>query len=359
MKEHRIAVIPGDGIGREVIPEGVRVLEAVGAKHGIAFQWQEYDWSCDWYKKHGKMRPDDAPDILRKFDAIYFGAVGNPALVPDHIAVWGLLIDFRRLFDLYVNLRPVRLFEGMPCPLAGRKPGDIDYVVIRENTEGEYGNVGGRVYEGTDREIVMQQAVFSRKGTDRILKYAFELARTRKKHVTSATKSNGISITMPYWDERFAAMAKSYPEVRTDQYHIDGLTIQMVLNPDRFDVIVASNLFGDIISDLGPATAGTIGIAASGNINPERTAPSIFEPVHGSAPDIAGRRIANPLATIWSGALMLEHLGHRQAAADIVRAIEQVIIDGPHTPDMKGKSGTADVGAAVAEAVRAQSKVAA
>jgi len=359
MKEHRIAVIPGDGIGREVIPEGVRVLEAVGAKHGIAFQWKEYDWSCDWYKKHGKMRPDDAPDILRKFDAIYFGAVGNPALVPDHIAVWGLLIDFRRLFDLYVNLRPVRLFEGMPCPLAGRKPGDIDYVVIRENTEGEYGNVGGRVYEGTDREIVMQQAVFSRKGTDRILKYAFELARTRKKHVTSATKSNGISITMPYWDERFAAMAKSYPEVRTDQYHIDGLTIQMVLNPDRFDVIVASNLFGDIISDLGPATAGTIGIAASGNINPERTAPSIFEPVHGSAPDIAGRRIANPLATIWSGALMLEHLGHRQAAADIVRAIEQVIIDGPHTPDMKGKSSTADVGAAVAEAVRAQSKVAA
>ena len=359
MKEHRIAVIPGDGIGREVIPEGVRVLEAVGAKHGIAFQWKEYDWSCDWYKKHGKMRPDDAPDILRKFDAIYFGAVGNPALVPDHIAVWGLLIDFRRLFDLYVNLRPVRLFEGMPCPLAGRKPGDIDYVVIRENTEGEYGNVGGRVYEGTDREIVMQQAVFSRKGTDRILKYAFELARTRKKHLTSATKSNGISITMPYWDERFAAMAKSYPEVRTDQYHIDGLTIQMVLNPDRFDVIVASNLFGDIISDLGPATAGTIGIAASGNINPERTAPSIFEPVHGSAPDIAGRRIANPLATIWSGALMLEHLGHRQAAADIVRAIEQVIIDGPHTPDMKGKSSTADVGAAVAEAVRAQSKVAA
>jgi tartrate dehydrogenase/decarboxylase/D-malate dehydrogenase len=359
MKEHRIAVIPGDGIGREVIPEGVRVLEAVGAKHGIAFQWKEYDWSCDWYKKHGKMRPDDAPDILRKFDAIYFGAVGNPALVPDHIAVWGLLIDFRRLFDLYVNLRPVRLFEGMPCPLAGRKPGDIDYVVIRENTEGEYGNVGGRVYEGTDREIVMQQAVFSRKGTDRILKYAFELGRTRKKHVTSATKSNGISITMPYWDERFALMAKNYPDVRTDQYHIDGLTIQMVLNPDRFDVIVASNLFGDIISDLGPATAGTIGIAASGNINPERTAPSIFEPVHGSAPDIAGRRIANPLATIWSGALMLEHLGHRQAAADILRAIEQVIIDGPHTPDMKGKSSTADVGAAVAEALRAQSNVAA
>src|SRR3954465_6418645 len=368
MHEHKIAVIPGDGIGREVIPEGVRVLEAVGAKHGIRFNWKKFDWSCDWYKAHGKMCPDDAPDILRKFDAVYFGAVGNPALVPDHIAVWGLLINFRRWFDLYVNLRPVRLFEGMPCPLAGRKPGDIDYFVIRENTEGEYGNVGGRMYEGTDREVCTQLSVFSRKGTDRIMKYAFELAKMRKKHVTSCTKSNGISITMPYWDERFAAMAKNYPGFKTDQYHVDGLTIQMVLNPDRFDVIVASNLFAVVVPSTplgapppapGPATAGTIGIAASGNINPERTAPSIFEPVHGSAPDIAGKKIANPLATIWAGARMLEHLGHREAAADILRAIEQVIIDGPHTPDMKGKASTSDVGAAVAEAVRAQSKVAA
>jgi tartrate dehydrogenase/decarboxylase/D-malate dehydrogenase len=359
MQEHKIAVIPGDGVGREVIPEGVRVLEAVGARHGLRFRWQEFPWSCDWYKAHGKMCPDDAPEILRKFDAVYFGAVGNPALVPDHIAVWGLLINFRRWFDLYVNLRPVRLFEGMPCPLAGRKPGDIDYFVIRENTEGEYGGVGGRVYENTPNEIVMQQSIFSRRGTDRIMKYAFELARTRKKHLTSATKSNGISITMPYWDERFAAMAKNYPDVSTDQYHVDGLTIQMVLNPQRFDVIVASNLFGDILSDLGPATAGTIGIAASGNINPERTAPSIFEPVHGSAPDIAGRKIANPLATIWSGALMLEHLGHPEAAADILRAIERVIVEGPHTPDMKGKASTAEVGAAVAEAIRSQSRKAA
>ena len=357
MKEHVIAVIPGDGIGREVIPEGVRVLEAAGAKHGIAFRWTEFPWSCDWYKAHGRMCPQDAPEILRKFDAVYFGAVGNPALVPDHVAVWGLLINFRRWFDLYVNLRPVRLFEGMPCPLAGRKPGDIDYVVIRENTEGEYGNIGGRFKENTPDEVVMQQAIFTRKGTDRIMKYAFELARKRKKHVTSCTKSNGISITMPYWDERFADMAKKYPDIKVDQYHVDGLTIQMVLNPDRFDVIVASNLFGDILSDLGPATAGTIGIAASGNINPERTYPSIFEPVHGSAPDIAGKKIANPLATIWSGALMLEHLGHPQAAADVVRAIERVIVEGPHTPDMKGRSGTAEVGAAVAEALRAQSKV--
>jgi len=359
MREHTIAVIPGDGIGREVIPEGVRVLEAVGAKHGLRFKWQEFPWSCDWYKAHGKMCPDDAPDILRKFDAIYFGAVGNPAIVADHISAWGLLINFRRWFDLYVNLRPVRLFEGLPCPLAGRKPGDIDYMVIRENTEGEYGNVGGRMYEGTEREVVTQLASFSRKGVDRILKYAFELAKKRKKHVTSCTKSNGISITMPYWDERFAAMRKNYVDVKADQYHVDGLTIQLVLNPDRFDVIVASNLFGDILSDLGPATAGTIGIAASGNINPERTAPSIFEPVHGSAPDIAGRKIANPIATIWSGALMLEHLGHPEAAADVVRAIERVIIDGPHTPDMKGKASTAEVGAAVAEVIRAQSKVAA
>ena len=232
-------------------------------------------------------------------------------------------------------------------------------MVVRENTEGEYGNVGGRIFEGTEREAAMQQAVFTRKGVDRIMRYAFELARTRKKHLTSCTKSNGITITMPYWDERFAEMRKQYPDVRADQYHVDGLTIQMVLDPGRFDVIVASNLFGDIISDLGPATAGTIGIAASGNINPERTAPSIFEPVHGSAPDIAGKGIANPIGAIWSGALMLEHLGLAEAAADVVRAIERVIVEGPRTPDMKGKSGTAEVGAAVADAVRSQSRIAA
>jgi len=356
MSEHRIAVIPGDGIGREVIPEGIRVLEAVGAKYGVRFKWEEFPWSCDWYQAHGKMCPDDAQHTLRKYDAVFFGAVGNPAIVPDHISAWGLLINFRRWFDLYVNLRPVRLFEGLPCPLAGRKPGDIDYMVIRENTEGEYGNVGGRIYEGTEREIVTQQAVFSRKGVDRIMKYAFELAKTRKKHVTSCTKSNGISITMPYWDERFAEMKKQYPDIRADQYHVDGLSIQMVLNPDRFDVVVASNLFGDILSDLGPATAGTIGIAPSGNINPERTAPSIFEPVHGSAPDIAGRKIANPIAAIWSGALMLEHLGHADAAAAVVRAIERVIVAGPHTPDMKGRASTMEVGAAVADAARGESK---
>jgi tartrate dehydrogenase/decarboxylase/D-malate dehydrogenase len=359
MAEHRIAVIPGDGIGREVMPEGVRVLEAVGAKHGIGFSFDAFPWSCDWYQQHGRMCPEDAPETLKKYDAIFFGAVGNPAIVPDHISAWGLLINFRRWFDLYVNLRPVRLFHGVASPLAGRKPGDIDYVVVRENTEGEYGNVGGRVFEGTEHEIVTQQAVFSRRGVDRIMRYAFELAKKRGRHVTSCTKSNGISITMPYWDERFAEMKRNYPEVRTDQYHVDGLTIQLVLNPDRFDVIVASNLFGDILSDIGPATTGTIGIAPSGNINPERSFPSIFEPVHGSAPDIAGRKIANPIGQIWSGALMLEHLGHADAAAAVVRGIERVLFEGPRTPDMGGKASTKDVGAAVAEAVRGESRKAA
>ena len=359
MAEHRIAVIPGDGIGREVMPEGVRVMEAVGAKYGVRFKFEEFPWSCDWYRQHGRMCPEDAPEILRKFDAIFFGAVGNPALVPDHVSAWGLLINFRRWFDLYVNLRPVRLFNGVPSPLAGRKPGDIDYLVIRENTEGEYGNVGGRMFEGTEHEVVTQQAVFSRRGVDRIMRYAFELAKKRGKHVTSCTKSNGISITMPYWDERFAEMKKGYPDVRADQYHVDGLTIQLVLNPDRFDVIVASNLFGDILSDLGPATTGTIGIAPSGNINPERSFPSIFEPVHGSAPDIAGKKIANPIGQIWSGALMLEHLGHADAAAAVLRGIERVLAEGPRTRDMGGKASTAEVGTAVAEAVHAETRRAA
>ena len=356
MKAYNIAVIPGDGVGREVIPEGVRVLEAAAAKYGIQLNWKEFPWSCDWYRAHGRMCPEDAPDILRKFDAIYFGAVGNPSIVADHLSVWGLLINFRRVFDLYVNLRPIRLLKGLTCPLAGRKAGDIDSVVVRENTEGEYGRVGGRIFAGTDREAAVQQAVFSRTGVDRIMKYAFELAKTRKKHVTSCTKSNGISITMPYWDERFAAMAARYPDIGTREYHVDNLSMQLVLDPGRFDVVVASNLFGDILSDLGAATAGTIGVAASGNINPARTTPSIFESVHGSAPDIAGRKIANPIATIWAGAMMLEHLGHADAAADITRAAECITAAGPHTPDMGGKAATADVGAAIAEDIRRSSR---
>ncbi len=355
MATHRIAVIAGDGIGKEVMPEGLRVLDAVARRHGISLRVDEFDWSCDNYDRHGWWMPPDWRARIEGHDAIYFGATGWPARVPDHKSLWDSLIQLRRGFDQYVNLRPVRLMPGVPCPLAGRKEGDIDYWVVRENTEGEYSSVGGRLFEGTDYEMAMQQSIFTRRGTDRILKYAFELAQRRpRRTITSATKSNGIAITMPFWDERFAAMAGHFPDVKTSQYHIDGLTIQLVLNPQRFDVIVASNLFGDILSDLGPATAGTIGIAPSGNINPERVFPSLFEPVHGSAPDIFGRGIANPIGQIWSGAMMLEHLGHPQAAAAVVRAIEDVLRNGPRTPDMGGKATTMDVGKAVAACVETQ-----
>jgi tartrate dehydrogenase/decarboxylase/D-malate dehydrogenase len=350
-KTHRIAVIPGDGIGKETVPEGVRALEAAGRRFGIGFEWREFDWSCDYYAKHGRMMPEDWFDQLKGFDAIFFGAVGWPATVPDHVSLWGSLIPFRRGFDQYVNLRPCRLMPGIPSPLADRAPGDIDFVVVRENTEGEYSSVGGRMYEGTDREIVFQESVFSRKGVDRILKFAFELAAKRPdRHLTSATKSNGISITMPFWDERFRAMATQYPTVRTDQYHIDILTAHFVRYPNRFDVVVGSNLFGDILSDLGPAVCGTIGIAPSANINPEREFPSLFEPVHGSAPDIAGTGVANPIGQIWSGALMLEHLGHTDAAATVVAAIERVLASegAPKTPDLGGSSRTVELGAAIA-----------
>ncbi len=352
MKTYKIAVIAGDGIGKEVMPEGVRALGAAARKFGLSLAFDHFDWSCDNYDKHGWWMPPDWKERIGGHDCIFFGACGWPARVLDHISLWDSLIKFRREFDQYVNLRPVRLMPGVVCPLAGRKVGDIDYYVVRENTEGEYSSMGGRLYEGTEREIAQQISTFSRKGVDRIMKFAFELALQRpRKEITSATKSNGISITMPYWDERFAAMAKNYPAVKTSQYHIDGLTIQMVLNPQRFDVIVGSNLFGDILSDLGPATAGTIGIAPSGNINPERAFPSLFEPVHGSAPDIYGRKIANPIGQIWSGAMMLEHLGHADAGAAILRAIEKVLVDGPRTPDLGGKASTEDVGKAVVAAI--------
>ena len=352
MATHRIAVIAGDGIGKEVVPEGVRVLDAAARRFGIPLHFDHFDWSCDNYDRHGWWMPPDWRDHIGGHDCIYFGATGWPARVPDHVSLWDSLILFRRGFDQYVNLRPVRLMPGIPCPLAGRKPGDIDYYVVRENTEGEYSSVGGRMFPGTEREFVTQQSVFTRHGVDRIMKFAFELAMKRPRRlVSSATKSTGISITMPYWDERFAAMSARYPEVKTSQYHIDGMTIQFILNPQRFDVIVASNLFGDILSDLGPATAGTIGIAPSANINPERTYPSLFEPVHGSAPDIYGKKIANPIGQIWSGAMMLEHLGHADAAAAIVAAIERCLVDGPRTPDMGGTASTEDLGRAIASAL--------
>jgi tartrate dehydrogenase/decarboxylase / D-malate dehydrogenase len=351
-KRYRIAVIPGDGIGKEVVPEGLRALEAAGRRFGIAFDWDELPWSCDYYAKHGRMMPEDWFERIRHHDAMFFGAVGWPASVPDHVSLWGSLIQWRRGFDQYVNLRPCRLMPGVPSPLANRKPGDIDFVVVRENTEGEYSSVGGRMFEGTEREVVFQESVFTRKGVDRILRFAFELAQKRAaKHVTSATKSNGISITMPYWDERFRAMAAQYPDIRTDQYHIDILSAHFVQRPQLFDVVVGSNLFGDILSDLGPAVCGTIGIAPSANINPTREFPSLFEPVHGSAPDIAGKGIANPIGQIWCGAMMLDHLGHADAGAAVLHGIERALADGPRTPDLGGKATTAELGKAIADAI--------
>ena len=360
MAKHKIAVIPGDGIGKEVMPEGVRVVEAAARRFGIELDLVHIDWaSCDYYVKHGDMMPPDWFEQLKDCDAIYFGAVGWPETVPDHVSLWGSLLKFRRHFDEYVNLRPVRLMPGVPAPLAGRQPGDIDFYVVRENTEGEYSSIGGRMFEGTENEFVVQESIFTRRGVDRILKYAFELARSRpKKHLTSATKSNGISISMPYWDERFEAIGQQYPDVRRDKYHVDILAARFVLSPERFDVVVASNLFGDILSDLGPACTGTIGIAPSANLNPERKFPSLFEPVHGSAPDIYGKNIANPIAMIWSGAMMLEFLGQGDAtytaAHDaMLAAIEQCLVEGPRTPDMGGSANTTEVGQAVARLIEA------
>lgn len=351
-RRYRIAVIAGDGIGKETVPEGLRTLEAAAKRFGFTLELTHCDFSSyDYYAKHGRMMPEDWKERVGKHDAIFFGAVGWPEKIPDHVSLWGSLILFRREFDQYVNLRPVKLMPGVPCPLAGREPGDIDFYVVRENTEGEYSSVGGRMFPGTDREFVTQQSVFTRIGTDRILKFAFDLAMKRpKKHVTSATKSNGISITMPYWDERFAEMQKHYPDIRCDQYHIDILTAHFVRHPDMFDVVVASNLFGDILSDLGPACTGTIAVAPSGNINPEGLFPSLFEPVHGSAPDIAGQGIANPVGQIWSAAMMLDHLGEHEAARAIEQAIETVLKEPKlRTGDLKGPASTQICGKAIAD----------
>ena len=353
---HRIAVIAGDGIGTEVMPEGIRALEATAKRFNIDLEFTTFEFgSCDYYLEHGKMLPDDWFEQLKGFDALFYGAVGWPEKVPDHISLWGSLLQFRRQFDQYINLRPCRLMPGIKSPLAGRKPGDIDFYVVRENTEGEYSSVGGKMYEGTEREIVIQETVMSRTGVDRVLKYAFDLAQTRpRKKLTSATKSNGISIIMPYWDERVAEMAKQYPEIAVDKFHIDILTANFVLHPDWFDVVVGSNLFGDILSDLGPACTGTIGIAPSANINPEGKFPSLFEPVHGSAPDIAGKGIANPIGQIWSGAMMLEHLGHKEAADAMVEAIEAVLGEGDSqvlTRDVGGQGTTESLGKAIADRI--------
>jgi len=351
MNTYKIAVIPGDGIGKEVVPEGLRVLEAAGRRFDLKFSCTHFDWSCETYANTGKMMPADGLEQLRPFDAIFLGAVGYPG-VPDHISLWGLLIPIRRSFQQYANLRPVRMLEGINSPLKNAKPGEIDFCVVRENNEGEYSDIGGRIFRDTEDEMAMQQTIFTRRGVDRILRYAFELARKRKSHVTSATKSNGIIHTMPFWDERFHAMAQQFPDVRTDQYHIDILTAHFVRRPESFDVVVGSNLFGDILSDLGPAVVGSIGIAPSANLNPERKYPSMFEPVHGSAPDIAGKGIANPIGQIWSAAMMLAHFGETKAADAIERAIEDVLATPEfRTPDVGGKATTEIVGKAIADKV--------
>ena len=348
-RKYKVAVIPGDGIGREVVPEGMRVAEAAGRKFGFSITWQEFDWSCERYARTGRMMPEDGLQQLRAFDAIFLGAVGYPG-VPDHVSLWGLLIPIRRDFRQYVNLRPVRLLPGIEP--AVKNPGPIDFCVVRENNEGEYSSIGGRIYSGTDDELAVQQTIFTRRGCDRVMRFAFELARTRRQHVTSATKSNGIIHTMPFWDERFAAVSREYADIRADQFHIDILAAHFVRHPDWFDVVVGSNLFGDILSDLGPAIVGSIGIAPSANLNPGKEFPSMFEPVHGSAPDIAGKGIANPIGQIWSGAMMLRHFGETAAADAIERAIESVLaVGGPRTADLGGRATTREVGQAIASAV--------
>ena len=354
MTTYNIAVIAGDGIGKEVMPEGLKIVQAAAEKFGLSLNFHHFDWGgCDYYLEHNRMMPENWKDIVGDMDAIYFGAVGWPDTVPDHISLWGSILTFRREFDQYINMRPVRTFEGVKCALSTPKADDIDFIVVRENTEGEYSSIGGIMYEGTDREVVLQQSVFSRHGTDRVLKYAFETAMRREaKNLTVATKSNGMAISMPWWDSRAEAVAEDYPGISWTKQHIDILSARFVMTPERFDVVVASNLFGDILSDLGPACTGTIGLAPSANLNPERKFPSLFEPVHGSAPDIYGKNVANPIGMIWSGALMLSFLtedsGAGASAHDaIVTAIEKTLKGATLTPDLGGEASTQTMGDAI------------
>ena len=349
-----IAVIAGDGIGKEVMPEGIKVLKKVSEKFDINLNFEEFDFSSyDYYEKHGQMMPNDWKEKISNHDAIFFGAVGWPDKIPDHVSLWGSLLKFRREFDQYVNLRPVKLMPGVPSPLANKNPGDIDFYIVRENTEGEYSSIGGKMFPNTEREFVVQETIMTKIGVDRVLKFAFNLAKqTKRKHLTSATKSNGISITMPYWDERVEEISKNFPEVKFDKYHIDILCAHFVLNPEKFNVVVGSNLFGDILSDLGPACTGTIGVAPSGNINPEKDFPSLFEPVHGSAPDIAGQNIANPIGQIWAGAMMLDHFGYKEAHDHIIKTIESTISKQENrTKDLGGNAKTNECGDAITKSI--------
>ena len=347
--KHRVAVLPGDGIGREVVPAAQRVLERAGELHGFGFEWDELPWGCDNYLETGAMMPADGLELLAGYDAIFLGAVGAPG-VPDHVSLWGLLIPIRRTFDQYLALRPIKRMPGVRSPLATGE--EIDIVVVRENVEGEYSDVGGRVYRGLPSEFASQQAIFTRHGTERIVRQGFRIAEERKGHLVSATKSNGIIHTMPFWDQIVDEVAADHPDVEVERVLIDALCARVVSRPESLDVIVGSNLFGDILSDLTAAVAGSIGIAPGANINPERDHPSMFEPVHGSAPDIAGKGIANPVGQVWTGALMLDHLGHPEAAAAVVAAIERTLADpAHHTGDLGGGASTEIVTAAVKEAL--------
>ena len=341
-----VAVVPGDGIGTEVMEPTLGILEEVGSRHGLEFGWQHYDWSCEHYTRTGRMMPEDGLDRLAEADQILLGAVGYPG-VPDHVSLWGLLIPIRRQFQQYINLRPVRLMPGIECPVKLPEGSEIDFVVVRENNEGEYSEIGGRVYRGTPDEVAVQESVFTRRGVERAARYALELAASRRGSLASATKSNGIVHTMPFWDEVVHETARDFPGVEVRDYHIDALSALFVLDPTRFDVVVASNLFGDILTDLGAAIIGSIGIAPSANLNPEGRFPSMFEPVHGSAPDIAGQGIANPIGQIWTASMMLDHLGYGEAAAELLGAVEATLASGVRTPDLGGTASTTEVADAV------------
>lgn len=352
MNRYRIAVIPGDGIGTEVVPEGLKVLEAAAGRFGFQIEPVAFPWGCEHYLRQGAMMPDDALETLRGFDAILLGAIGDPR-VPDHVSLWGLLLRIRKAFDLYANVRPIRLLEGVASPLAGRRPEEVDILFVRENTEGEYSGIGGRVSAGTPDELAVQTTVFTHRATDRILRYAFDLARRRRRKLAHVTKSNAMQYTAVMWDEVAERVARDYPDVQVWKLHVDAAAYQMVLHPARFDVMVGSNLFADILTDLGAALQGSLGMAASANLDPSRRSPSMFEPVHGSAPDIAGRGIANPMATIWTTSLLLDHLGEADAARAVFEALCEVVRGGEvRTPDLGGGSRTAEVGDAVAAAIR-------
>jgi tartrate dehydrogenase/decarboxylase / D-malate dehydrogenase len=347
-RSHSIAIIAGDGIGKEVIPAGLATIEAATRGTGISLKFTELAWGCDYYLKHGRMMDADGFEQAAKFDAIYLGAIGSPA-VPDHIAVWDLLLPLRQRFQQYVNLRPMRLLPGLTSPLAHRTSADIDMVCVRENSEGEYSGLGGRIHVGTPYEAAEQTGLFTRHGIERILRYGFEIAVKRpRKLIASATKSNALRHAMVLWDEVAEVVRQDYPSVEYRKYHVDAIAARMITHPGSLDVIVCSNLFGDILTDIGSAISGSLGIAPGANINPERTYPSMFEPIHGSAPDIAGQGIANPIGAIWAGAMMLDHLGHRDVHDRILGAIERVVASGSiRTPDLGGKASTQELAGAI------------